>query len=84
MAEELKGSFVIEMALNFLGVYGPDRAKVEAAIPEAQVIVDAINKNMASINAVVALVNQLMPHINKAAPGAQIVVDALAKKQAGQ
>lgn len=79
----LSGAFVVEAALSVLGIWGNDRGTVEAAIPEAQIIADTINRNMGTINAAVALLNQVMPHVQKAAPAAQIVIDAIAKKQAG-
>lgn len=81
--EPLGGAFVVEAALSVLGIWGNDRATVEAAIPEAQIIADTLNHNMGTINAAVALLNQVMPHVQKVAPAAQIVIDAVAKKQAG-
>lgn len=71
-------SFVINVALDIAGVHDPrQKAVVEAAIPEVRAIVDLVTKNMSTVNAAVALINQILPHLQKAAPGVQILVDAV-------
>lgn len=81
MQEKLGGSFVIGSALALLGLDEQQKVIVRAAIPDAQAAVDIIAKNMATVNAMVALINQIMPHLQKSAPAAQILVDAIGKLQ---
>lgn len=81
MDQKLGGSFVIESALSLLGLDQQQKALVRAAIPDAQAAVDLIAQNMATVNAMVALINQAMPHLQKAAPAAQVLVDAVGKLQ---
>lgn len=81
MDEKFGGSFVIGTALSLLGLDEQQKAVVKAAIPDAQAAVDIISKNMATVNAFVAVINQVMPHLQRATPAAQIMVDAIAKLQ---
>lgn len=70
-------TFVVNMALNMLGLSDADKATVTAALPNLQAIVDLVNNNIDTVNKAVALANQIMPYAQKCMPAAQIVADKL-------
>lgn len=82
--KEDQASFVITMALGMLGLSDQQEQTVEAAIPDAQALVDLVNQNAGVINQVVALINKAMPHVNAIEPAAQIVADAVSKQAQAQ
>jgi hypothetical protein len=76
MQQQYGGSFVMDMAFNYLGLTDAQRAEVTAAIPYAQAVVKHYNDN-------IGLINTALADINKCAPALQILIDAVARKQAG-
>lgn len=78
-----RDSFVIDMALGMLGLTDAQKQEVEAALPDADALVDLANANMPLINQVVALINKAMPQVQAIIPALTIVADAIAKQQQG-
>ena len=65
LAQRYGGSFILEMALSWLGIWGDQRATVETAIPEIAKAVNALatKQDQQLINDIAALYAQLQRYI---------------------